>query len=131
MACLQIYRELLSLSTFHRVHSNSEEVSYLFWENTYPNLKTTRHIKLKFFLWTKVLENLLLANYLISVATPLKARYALKKWIFLLENIQHQLKWVNKWRNVFKKRYYFEILFYVCDMYFKVTWNPFIAWFLM
>ena len=71
MACLQIYRELLSLTTFLRVHSNSKEVSYLSWQNTHPNLKTTCHIKLKFFLWTKLLENLLLAKYLISVATPL------------------------------------------------------------
>ena len=31
------------------------------WQNMYPNLKTTSHIKLKFFLWTKLLENLLLA----------------------------------------------------------------------
>ena len=52
MACLQIYRELLSLATFLRVHSNSKEVSYLSWQNTYPNLKTTCHIKLKFFLYT-------------------------------------------------------------------------------
>ena len=72
IACLQIYRELLSLATFLRVHSNSKEVSYLSWQNTYPNLKTTCHIKLKFFLWTKLLENLLLAKYLISVAAPLK-----------------------------------------------------------
>ena len=70
-ACLQIYRELLSLVTFLRVHSNSKEVSYLSWQNTYPNLKTTCHIKLKFFLWTKLPENLLFAKYLISVAAPL------------------------------------------------------------
>ena len=70
MACLQIYRELLSLTTFLRVHSNSKEVSYLSWQNTYHNLKTTCHIKLKYFLWTKLLENLLLAKYLISVAAP-------------------------------------------------------------
>ena len=57
--------------TFFRVHSNSKEVSYLSWQNTYPNLKTTCHIKLKFFLWTKLLENLLLAKYLISVAATL------------------------------------------------------------
>ena len=50
MACLQIYRELLSLATFLRVHSNSEEVSYLSWQNAYSNLKTTRDIKLKPFL---------------------------------------------------------------------------------
>ena len=71
MACLQIYRELLSLTTFLRVHSNSKEVSCLSGQNTYLNLKTTCHIKLTFFFWTKLLENLLLAKYLISVAAPL------------------------------------------------------------
>ena len=71
IACLQIYRELLSLVTFLRVHSNSKEVSYLPRQNTYPNLKTTCHIKLKFFLWTKPLENLLFAKYLISVTASL------------------------------------------------------------
>ena len=30
-------------------------------DNKYPNLKTTCYIKLKYFLWTKLLENLLLA----------------------------------------------------------------------
>ena len=48
MACLQIYRELLNLPTFLRVHSNSKELSYLSWQNTYPNLKTNCHMKLKF-----------------------------------------------------------------------------------
>ena len=72
MACSQIYRKLLSLATFIRVHSNSEEVSYLSWQSTYPNLKTTRHIKLKIFSWTELLENLLLAKYFISVLVPLK-----------------------------------------------------------
>ena len=67
LVCLQIYRELLSLVTFLRVHSNSKGVSYLSWQNTYPKLKTTCYIKLKFFYWTKLLENLLLAKYLISV----------------------------------------------------------------
>ena len=71
MACLQIYRELLSHKTFFRVHSNSKEVSYLSWQNTYPNWKTTRHIKLKSFWLTKLLVNLFLAKYLISVTTPL------------------------------------------------------------
>ena len=71
MACLQIYRELSNLPTFLRVHSNSKEVSYLSWQNTYPNWKTTRHIKLKSFWLTKLLENLFLAKYLISVTTPL------------------------------------------------------------
>ena len=36
ITCLQIYPELLSLTTILRVHSNSEEVSYLSWQNTYP-----------------------------------------------------------------------------------------------
>ena len=39
--------------------------------NAYPSLKSTSHIKLKFFLWTKLLEKLLLAIYLISVAATL------------------------------------------------------------
>ena len=42
----------------------------------YPNLKTTCLIKLKFFLWIKLLENLLIAKYLISVAAPL----IINKW---------------------------------------------------
>ena len=62
----------MSLTTFLQVHSNSKVVSYLSWQNVYPNLKTTCHIKLKLFLWTKLLENLLLAKYLISVIAPLK-----------------------------------------------------------
>ena len=35
------------------------------------NLKTTCHIMIKCFLWTKLLKNLLLGRYLISVAVPL------------------------------------------------------------
>ena len=71
MACLQICRELLLLTTFLRVHSNSKEVSYLSQQNKYPNLKTTCHIKLKFFLWTKRLDIFLLAKYLIFVTATL------------------------------------------------------------
>ena len=52
----------------------TQEVSYLSWPNMYPNMKTTCHIKLKFFMWTKLLENLLLAKYLISVTAPLRWR---------------------------------------------------------
>ena len=40
MACLQISRELLSFATFLRVHSNSKEVSCLFWQNTYLEKRT-------------------------------------------------------------------------------------------
>ena len=56
---------------FLRVHSNSKEVSYLSWQNRYGNLKTNCHIELKIFLWTKLLESLLLAKYLISVVVTL------------------------------------------------------------
>ena len=48
MDCLQIYQELSNLQTLLRVDSNSKEVSNLSWQKTYPNLKTTCHIKLKF-----------------------------------------------------------------------------------
>ena len=65
------FTENYSLAAFLWIHSNSKEVSYLSWQNTYPNSKTTCHIKLKFFLWTKLLENLLLAKYL-SVTAPLR-----------------------------------------------------------
>ena len=88
MACLQIHRELLSVATFLRVHSNSKEVLYLSWRNTYCNLKTTWHIKVKFFLWTKLLENLLLAEYLISVAAPLKPVFNIAQLRFPQNNIQ-------------------------------------------
>ena len=71
MTCLQTHQELLSLTTFLQVHSNSKEVSYLSWQNIYPNSKNTCHIKLKCFLRTKLLENLLLAKYLTSVTAPL------------------------------------------------------------
>ena len=71
MACIKIYQKLLSLTTFLQVHSNSEEVSYHPWQNMYPNLKTTCHIMLKFFLWTKLLKKLLLAKYLISITALL------------------------------------------------------------
>ena len=64
---------ILPLLAFLRVHSNSKEASYLSWQNKHPNFKTTCHIKLKFFLWTKLLENVLLAKHLISVAVALIA----------------------------------------------------------
>ena len=48
-----------------------KEVSCLSSQNMYPNLKTTCHIKVKFFLWTKLLEKLFLAKHLISAAATL------------------------------------------------------------
>ena len=71
MDCLQNLPRIIVAGEFSPSSSNSKEVSYLSWQNTTPNLKTTCHIKLKFFLWTKLLEYLLLAKYLISVAAPL------------------------------------------------------------
>ena len=47
-------------------------VCYLPWQNICSNIKTTRHIKSKFVLWTKLPKNLLLAKYLIYVAATLK-----------------------------------------------------------
>ena len=75
----------MSLATFLWVHSNSEEVSYLSSQNTYPNLKNLCHIKLNFFLWTKLLENLLLAKYLISVAASSMLRNCFKNHFWKLE----------------------------------------------
>ena len=71
MTCVQIYQELLLFLTFLQVHSSSKEVSYLSWQNRYPNLKINYCTKLKFSLWTKLLENLLLAKYFIYVAAAL------------------------------------------------------------
>ena len=71
MVYLQIYQEFLLLATFLRIHLNSKEVYYLSWQNAFSNYETTCHIKLKFSLWTKLLENLLPAKYLISVAATL------------------------------------------------------------
>ena len=44
------YRFTENYCCFLRVHSNSKEVSYLTWQNVYPNLKTACHIKQTFFL---------------------------------------------------------------------------------
>ena len=63
------------------IDSNSEEISYLSWQNKYPNFKTTCHIKLKFILWTKLLESLLLGKYLISVAAALSLTFLMHKFL--------------------------------------------------
>ena len=72
LACLQIYRELLSFTTFLEIHSKLKAVSSLSWQNMYSNLKTICHNKLKFLLWTELIDNLFLAKYLLSVAALLK-----------------------------------------------------------
>ena len=66
--CLAFY-----LATFCRVYSNSKEVPYLPWQNEYSNLKITCHCKPKIFLWTQLLENVLLARCFISVTAALAA----------------------------------------------------------
>ena len=63
MACLQIYQELLSLAIFLQV--------YIQTQNRHPTSLDKIGI-LTFFLWTKLLEYLLLEKYLISVAAPLR-----------------------------------------------------------
>ena len=72
LACLQIYRELLSFTTFLQIHSKLKAVSSLSWQNMYSNLKTICHNKLKFLLGTELIDNLFLAKYLLSVAALLK-----------------------------------------------------------
>ena len=69
MASLQFYVDILLLTMFLWV--NSSDVYYLFWQSKCPNLKTTCHIKLSFFLSTELLENLLLPKCLISVDVAL------------------------------------------------------------
>ena len=76
---------------FSRFHSNSKEVSYLSRQNTYPNLKTTCHMKLKFFLWTKLLEYLLLVKYLLYVAATLTQENAFyQRFHFKTQNKDHK-----------------------------------------
>ena len=41
------------------------------WQNAYPNLKTTWHVKLTFFLWTKLESLLPRAKYLIYLTTKI------------------------------------------------------------
>ena len=62
----------MSFVNFLRLHSNSKAVFILPLRNKYSNLKTTCHIKPQFLLCTKILVDLLLAEYLISVAVALE-----------------------------------------------------------
>ena len=76
---------------FSQFHSNSREVSYLPRQNTYPNLKSTCHMKLKFFLWTKLLEYLLLVKYLLYVAATLTQENAFyQRFHFKTQNKDHK-----------------------------------------
>ena len=74
---------IIAARNFLRIHSNSKEVSYLSWQNMYLNVKTTCHIELNFFLWTKLLKNLLLAKYFTSIVATLK----------ILKNLAYQKRY--------------------------------------
>ena len=138
LACLQIYQELLLLVTFLWVHSNSKVVSYLSWQNMYPNLKTTSHIKLKFFLWTKLLENLLLAKYLISVTAPLMSiirtglpilveRTDLVNSVIIFLSQMTWLKWLTFLlgsQTVILMVLLFWIYFFLLTLLFALQWPP-------
>lgn len=50
-----------------------KEASYSPWPNKYSNVRAACHIKPKFFLWNNLLENVLIAEYLISVVVTLSA----------------------------------------------------------
>ena len=52
-------------------------------KNMYCNSETTCHIKLKLFLWTKLLKNLLIAKCLISVVAPLSLVKKVRRNFFL------------------------------------------------
>ena len=61
-----------------------------FKSRRYPNLETTCHNRLNFFLWTKLFENLLLARYIMSVVAPLiliktREKYLSRNSLFRLE----------------------------------------------
>ena len=72
-----IYRELFRLRLFSELIQTQKRYSTSL-DKIYPNLKTTCHIKLQFFFWVKLLENLLHAKYLISVTAPLTNMWKLE-----------------------------------------------------
>ena len=77
--------------------------------NTYPNLKTTCHIKLKFFLWTKLLKNLLLAKYPISVAASLMI---LSLLIYLFKSLVFLKIHVKLWICIYKELFYYTLSYH-------------------
>ena len=77
------------LQLFPWVHSNSKEVSYFSSQSKCPNLKNTCRIKPKFFLWAKLLENLFLTKYLISVTATLSLKNLKYTLRFLSADVFH------------------------------------------
>ena len=71
-------------------------------QKKYPNLITTCHIKLKFFLSTKLILKLFLAKYLISVTAPLSFIQISKS--VLIIGIMHMCACTNSyWKYVNRK----------------------------
>ena len=64
--------KIIVVSNFWSSPLKLKKVSYLPWQNNYFNLRTTYYIKQKRVLWTKLLENMLLAKYSIPIPVPLK-----------------------------------------------------------
>ena len=88
------------LKIFYRVYSNSKDASYLFSVKKDSNLKTSCHVKTKTSLWTKLLENLLLAECLISTYPCYGCSFVAKL---------AKLNWKKKfffWKNIFLYKIY-------------------------
>ena len=102
------------LQLFAWVHSDSKEVSYFSSQSKYPNLKNSCHIKPKFFLWAKLLENLFLTKYLISVTATLSLKNLKYTLRFLSDDVFHQNSWVSlKWILTLYKKWSFPLLILV------------------
>ena len=80
-----LFTNLLRIIVVCDFSPSSFKLTYLSWQNRYLTLKTTCKIKLKFFLWTKLLKRLLFAKYLISVAETLMKPFE-STWDFFLGN---------------------------------------------
>ena len=105
---------------FCRVHSISKEASYLPLDNKYYVLKTTCRIKLKFFLWTKLLKKWLPLKYIRSVATTLKVfQSVMSGFLWTKERISSGFQ-ETKWKKLpFVNRGYLDVTIFV-----QRTWWP-------
>ena len=95
---------------FSKFIQTQKGLSYLSWQNTYPNLKTTCHIKLNFFLWTWLLETLLLSKYLISATAPLRKN--------ILKRVKNSGTTGNSW--YFNRFLYIDVK--ILDSYAQILW---------
>ena len=133
------------LATFRGVHSNLKKLSYLPWQNKYTYLKTFCHTKPNIFLWTKLLENLLFAEYLISVASTLNLlnvssevcwRFLFRRlilkyfiqslfWWLIMRYFIHSKKWISMSVIILQLQIIsaFKIIFFIIKV--LVAWNIF------